>query len=706
MVADIDRTIPSPNQLFFPDFVRRVLADEIATFTARRFEWGVVVWMAGIATYFMLPFEPDWRIAGSTGVILALMARLLHHKDVIKPGLIAACLMSLGIACSAWHTSDTKAPVLPDYERSYTVTGWIKHVEKSGNRLRWVISVTEMDDPAPKEWPNYVRIRVSSETFSAGDFVKVRARLSAPPDPVVPGGYDSARAAFFKQIGGYGYAIADPQAARAYRISRVDAVRQRISEFRYDLADRILHGSPEPTAGLQVALLTGIRIYIPEQQNEALRLSGLAHILAISGLHMGLVSGSLYFVFTFLLALFIPLSRRFDVRKPAACIGILAATAYLILSGASVATQRAYIMALVVFMAVILDQRAFSLRSVAIAALVTLMLHPEALVSVGFQMSFAAVTALIAVYQIWDRHRSLVRPRSVLSRFGHGFSSLSVTSLVAGSATGFFAAYHFKRMATFGLAGNLLAMPIFTFWVMPVALLVYAALPFGLESVPLRVMGLGLEVILWVANFVSSWPGAVKYFHQAGATVMAVFVGGFLILCLGHVTGRAVGVVLMGTGLFLWMTTGQPDMRISTHPAIAIHEQDTLLLHPDRRRDGFGRDVFAESLGRPNIRFSPLAESPTTRCDSTGCVMNRNGITLAFLNRPEALPDACANSDIVVMMGRPAGTSIRRQCQARLFDTVNLSESGALHLRFRDDEIKTVPANPPGRRARPWAEKG
>ena len=351
----------------------------------------------------------------------------------------------------SWHTQAAATPKLADYERVYEVTGWVEAVERSRNGYRWRLRVDNIKGLAPDETPKRVRVRAKTDGFAAGDAVSVLTVMTPPPGPVVPQGYDPARRAYFEQMGGYGFAIRAPDSAIIDDMSLEEKTKRAIVRFRYNLADHIREKAPQETAGLQAALLTGVRAYIPPEQTENLRVAGLAHVLAISGMHMGLLAGGSFWLAALILATISPLSRRYDVRKPAAIIGALAATGYLILSGASVATQRAYIMAIIVFLAVILDRRAFSMRSVMVAALVTLMFHPEALISVGFQMSFAAVAALVVVYREWQDRRGYVPRLGLWARIKGNFTTLTVTSFVAGTATSGFAVLHFNRIARYSL---------------------------------------------------------------------------------------------------------------------------------------------------------------------------------------------------------------------------------------------------------------
>ena len=668
-------------------------------------DWAICAFGVGIIIYFALPIEPSfgWAIAG---LIVSASASIgLRRAPLLRFLAVLALCIAIGLFRATWHTESADAPILPIEERYYEVTGWVSDVEKSGTRERWIVRVNAIEDLSPGQTPHKVRVRIDTSDFHVGDQVTFGARLRAPPAPVVPGAYNSARAAYFKQIGAYGFAVTKPHETQFTTQGRLELFQIKLAQTRHGLARRILNAAPANTAGLQVALLTGIRTYIPEHQTIALRTAGLAHILAISGLHMGLISGGAYFTATLLLAMIIPLSRAYDVRKPAAIIGIAVATGYLILSGASVATQRAFIMTVIVFLAVILDRRAFSLRSVAIAALITLSIHPEAILSPGFHMSFAAVTALVVTYREWDRRRTNFRPQTMLGRFNLGFKSLAVTSIVAGAATGVFAAFHFNRVARYGLLGNLLAMPIFTFWVMPIALVVYIALPFGLERFPLAAMGLGIEFILWISTKVSNLPGSLDFMRQASIGTLMIFVLGFMTLCLSRQSrGQITALAVIMASFVLWARSPIPDLRISQKADAAIWaDNDKSLYVVNKRRDGFGRMVFAEQSGRPVFDLKPINENGNGHCDGQGCRMTVKSKVISIAHSPETVSEDCKASDLVIFSSdRPAGMVTRRYCGAALIDLQSLSHSGPLNIYITKNGIRMDPVFKPSLVNRPW----
>ena len=593
-----------------------------------KFEGGVIAFAVGIAAYFAAPFEaPLWASGLAIVIFAGLYLRLNRSMLPFAGGIFCLLILATGFGRAVYHSQAVKAPTLPNYERSYDVTGWIVGIDSSGIGLRYHIELQDLKGIVPSKMPRAIRVRLAREPdlpLRAGDSLSIRAILKAPPGPAVPNGYDPARRAYFDGLGGFGFAISKAEKRDDIKLSPSRHITRKITRWRYDLASHIYIAAPRQTAGLQAALMTGVRRYIPPEQTENLRIAGLAHILAISGLHMGLLAGGTYAAVTFILALITPVSRRYDIRKLAAGIGALTATFYLVLSGASVATQRAFIMAIIVFLAVILDRRAISMRSVAVAAFLTLWLHPESLVSVGFQMSFAAVAALVVTYQSWQNYRPIYKARGGGRKFVDFFTSLSVTSFVAGLATGGFAIFHFNRISRYGFIGNLLAMPLFSLAVMPLAVVSFIALPFGLEAVPLQLMGFAISYILRAANWVATWPSAMAHAPSAPGYVLSIFAAGFVAICLGRFKGRITGVALMVICIGIWAQTPRPDLRISEDGRIAFWLNESqatanrsVLMVDRRRADRYGREQFAQMAGRPDSAWVDYEKS-FADCDALG----------------------------------------------------------------------------------------
>ena len=674
------------------------------------FNAAVIAFAIGIAAYFSWSSEPNaGMVIGVCGVAGAIWA---VSQQKLWPGAGVFWLifmLSLGLGRAVWHTSAADTQRLPQQERTYRIEGWVSAIEKSGNSERFTVELLSVRGMSAKQMPKKLRIRITKRPeppIEAGATINWLVASKAPPGAVVPGGYDPGQAAYFKGIGGFGFGYGAPETQADADLGAWDTVRRATVRWRYGLADRIVAAAPAETSGLQAALMTGVRRFIPEKQTDDLRIAGLAHILAISGLHMALLAGGTYSGVAFVLACILPLSRRYDVRKFAGGAAIAAATFYLVLSGASVATQRAWVMSTIFFLAIILDRRAVSMRSVSVAALVTLALHPESLISVGFQMSFAAVAALVAVYQAWQNIRPAYTQRGVVRRVVDFVSSLSVTSLVAGFATGGFALFHFNRFASYGFAGNLLAMPLFSLFVMPLAVVSLLLMPFGLEAGPLYLMSKALEPILLAADWVAGWPGAMVYIGAAPNWVLPTYGLGFVALCMGRRWWKALGLGLIVVAFAGWGKAATPDLRISEDGKVAFWQApekegaNPVLLVGSRRSDRYGREQFAQRAGLTDADWAPYKDR-IAQCDSLACRAKIGAWQISILQSPSEVPEECRASDLVILAVRSAGPVARRNCDAILIDEKSLRETGALDVYLKD-RLTTKPARPPIERRRAW----
>ncbi len=672
-----------------------------------KFEWCLASFGLGICTYFAWPHEPVlWFVVVFMAcLLLAFIMSGTRHR--ISDYILLLIFLGGGFGRSILHTRFAATPILPVYEKTYEVSGWIENINKSGALQHFYIRVQSIKNMPVNNTPYRVRIRLKPNGFAPGDAIRIRAVLSAPKIPVLAGGYDPARAAYFQKIGGYGFAISKPEPVVLPPLSKLSQVKRALVKYRFGLSRKIQMRAPPETAGLQAALLTGDRSAIPEHQKHSLRRAGLAHLLAISGLHMGLLAGGAYGMASLLFSMIGPLSRRYDMRKYAAVLGTVTACIYLLLSGASVSTQRAFIMAVIVFMAIILNRRAVSLRSVALAAGLTLMLHPESLVSAGFQMSFAATTALVVVYRKWSNQRDYSSDGTIVSKFRRGFVGIFITSLVAGFATGGFAALHFHRFARLGLIANIVAMPIFTFIVMPAGFLSIVMMPFGLDRIALNVMGWGLYYVLYVAEQVANLKQAVLYIKGANGVVAAVYGFGFLGVCFGAYAKTRHIVIISGLGLLfsfvLWWQIDRADMRISDKARIAFWDRATVnILHVDRKRgDKFGRSRFIEAAGVNQAEYRGYFDTRAL-CDQLACRIALKNNVISIVAEPEGVLEACDDSDLVVLTNRKVGVRARHTCKAILIDAEDLATNGAHDIYFTNQGIKIKSANPERRKKRPW----
>ncbi|MEM6899644.1 MAG: ComEC/Rec2 family competence protein, partial [Pseudomonadota bacterium] len=458
----------------------------------------------GALLYLQLPIEPSTvMIAAGFGVmsIAAIGAQRVGLPASLKVIIILLAGTMTGLAAGKLRTETSGTTVIPQLTGPVMVEGWISNIEPASTGVRLRIRPHAIARFDSSQLPKEIRLTHRLDLrVSSGRFVRCWAVLRPPPGPAIPGDYDFRRAAWFDGLGGVGYVqgrcrggVLGPPPSLGQRFELYVAARRR------QLANYVNTVAGERAGGFAAALVSGDRSYMPEADQTALRASGLAHLLAISGLHLGIVGGLIYFIVRRSLAVIEPLSIRYPVQKAAAFAAIIATLVYLILSGASVSTQRAFIMSTVFFGAILFDRPALSLRSFSIALMAVALLKPESVVSPGFQMSFAATGVLIAIYDAWNRSRPY-RERTLFGRFRFGATSLAVTSIAASAATAPFAFFHFERLAPLGLVANLIAMPIVSLATVPAAGLAIVLAPFGLSEWGLRAFGASLELILAVAH--------------------------------------------------------------------------------------------------------------------------------------------------------------------------------------------------------------
>ena len=475
---------------------------------------------------------------------------------------------------------------------------------------------------------------------------------------------------------------------------------------RQDIADRVRGKLDPETGGVAAALMTGNRGAIPKDVVAALRDAGLAHLLAISGLHVGLIAASLFAAVRGLLALWPAVALRFPIKKWAAAASLSGAFVYLLLTGATVPTQRAFLMTGLVLIAVMLDRVAISMTLVAWAAVAVLLLSPESLLGPSFQMSFAAVVALIATYEFVRERFGEWRARARLPRRALVYLlGVGLTTLIAGLATAPYAAFHFNRFVDYGLAANLAAVPVTALWIMPWSVAAYALMPLGLEALALAPMGWGIEVVITVARTVAGWPGSVTLLPgMPVASLVAITLGG-LWLCLWRRRWRLAGLAGFLAGAVVMAVAPAPDVLIAGDARLfAVRDAagDPILSSPRAR--GMTAETWLRLYGRD--RSAPLpgpdeAGDARLRCDAVGCVYRARGHVVAIAADARALAEDCAFAGVVVSL-----VPIRGGCPSAhtVIDRFDLWREGA-HALWLDEGAVRVITVAERRGVRPWSPR-
>ncbi|MBT5239546.1 MAG: DUF4131 domain-containing protein [Rhodospirillaceae bacterium] len=650
--------------------------------------WWPACLAIGIGLLFSLPVDPPVWVGGPA-LILASAFHIYcrtHGQTTIAAVTFILVMAALGFCAAQIRTHSVAAPILSEELGPTNVSGTVIQVEPIGTASRITLDRLALPTLEPNETPERVRIRIpgSHGAPKVGQRLLVRAIVRPPGRPVAPGAFDFQRYSFFKQLGGVGFSVGQWRLIDTKVASEVEWADQ-INGLRARVGERLAKQLPNESGAIARALVTGERNAVPESLQEAYRRAGLAHMLAISGLHMSLIAGLAFIALRFGVALIVPVAERYNTKKFAALAALGAALFYLVLSGANIPAQRAFIMIGVVFFAVLIDRTALSLRTLAWAAMVVLLLKPDALVGASFQLSFAAVIALITVYErvqlrsrLWDCYGNFQPFRALLL---YGFAVL-VTDLIATSATAPFTAFHFHQVPSYSLLANLLAVPIMGLWIMPSGLLALVLMPFGLEGFALIPMGAGIDAVDAIARFVADLPGSTFTTPPAQVWALVCIGVGGLVLCLWQGFLRWVGVLLLVAGLLQpWYDTTPNILINETADVLAVKGSDGALILSPGRREGFTRGVWTELWGQSEETWK---ETKALTCDSEACIYSAEGKTVSLSYSDAAVSEDCGRVDVIV-----AKVPSWRLCKSGVrIDRFDVWRHGAHALWIEQDDIR------------------
>jgi competence protein ComEC len=669
----------------------------------RLLPWIPVAFGAGIAFYFSADHEPVAWVAAATASGFCAAALLLRRQKLFALAALVAAAAA-GFATATVKTAWIGHTVLTAPMYSVSLKGFVETREIRERTDRFVLRVTEID--AARGAIKLERVRLSVRKGTApdvGSFVELKARLQPPLAPMRPGSYDFARDMFFQGIGASGFAtgairITAPPVGGGWML-RYDAIMQAMRDAVDDRIRVVLSGDSRAIAS---ALLTGRRDAITTPVNDAMFISGLGHVLSISGYHMAVVAGVVFFAVRALLALIPALTVTFPIKKWSAAAALFAAAFYLLLSGSDVATQRSFYMTAVLLIAVMVDRRAVTFRTLAVAAMLVLVLYPEALVHPSFQMSFAATLGLVALIQIGMPKLFAAPDNSAAARAalwgGREIVMLSLTSLVAGFATTPYAAFHFHRVTPYGVLANLLAMPVVSAVVMPAGMLGLAAMPFGLDGVFWRIMDFGIGWMIVVTQWVAALPGAIGRMAAFGAGPLLAATAGIILLGLLRTPLRWSGAILLALSIAFALATPQPDILIAGDGhSVGVRGPDGRLRVMRSAKDNFMiKEWLAADADARTVDDASLAQAVS--CDETGCVAQMTGGRYATLAlRPEALADDCTRAAVIVTWRQPP-----LDCAALVIGRDQLRNRGTMVLRQTHSGFAIDAVRPKGV-DRPWA---
>ncbi len=673
----------------------RALADILLAQRGHLIGWVPVCLGAGIGFYFALRFEPSvGQLAGAGLVVLSAIALCRIAPLSARPLLVGVALFCMGAGLGSWRTHQVAAPKL-EFRYYGPIEGRIVGMDRSfSDAVRLTLDRVRLDRVAADRVPAHVRIAIHGDLpkvpFRPGQRIMTTGHLSPPAGPAEPGGFDFQRHAWFLRLGAVGYTRNPTLRATP---ARQDDWRTWIFSKRMQISGAVQTVLPGEPGAIAAAITTGDRSGIHQNTLAHLRATNLAHLLAISGLHMGLLTGFVFGALRVSLMAVPAVGLRVPTKKIAAFGALAVAAVYLLLSGGNVATERAFVMVAVMLAAILLDRPALTLRAVAIAATVILVMQPEALLGPGFQMSFAATTALVAVFQAIR-----VYGRPDLPPLIRQLVSLVLASTVAGLATAPIAAAHFNQFSHYGLIANVLSVPLMGAVIMPAAVVAACLAPLGLSEVGLTIMGWGITWILKVAETIAALPGALGHVPTPSFTVLPILAGGALIIVLLQGRIRWAGVPAIAGAFALWVGGERPPLLIAESGGLIgiLTAEGRALSRPTG--DGFVASVWLENDGAVvDQSIARVREGIVRDGRSYAARLGHYRILQVAGKTALAEIEECDGADILVSNQKVATP---RPCL--VFDQTVLRETGAVTLALDKDNRLVIRKARAEIGARPW----
>lgn len=686
----------------------------VGEFLAERERWALWLPVAlgfGIGIYFALPLEPPLWLGAAFAAAFALASAAVawawpgRRTAIVVIG-VPLAVAGLGFAAAQVRAHTAATTTLAQRIGPLTLTARIVEAESLPDGIR--LRLDQLASPALNEEnrPQQVRIRLrgDQDTLRPGDRIRLRAVLAPPQGPSAPGAFDFQRHAYFAGLGAVGYGLGRAEVLTDTNANATGAVTLWVERLRHALGLRVQeHASGAPGA-IILALLIGETAAIPPDALTAIRDSGLAHLLSISGLHVGLVAAFVLTVVRAGLSLVPAISLRYPTKKWAAVLAVAFAGGYTVLAGAPVPCQRAFLMLAIVMLAVVLDRRGISMRLVAWAAAVILLVQPEALLGASFQMSFAAVVALVAAYERLSLHRLVIGVNRTPARRALLYlAGIALTTLVASAATTPLSAFHFNRIAWYGLAANLAAVPLTGLWIMPWAVIAVCLLPFGLDGLAFTAMAHGTAGLVTIAKTVAAWPGAVSTLPAMPLASLLAFTAGGLWLCLWRRRWRLAGALPLGIGLALMFTASAPDVLVEGGGKLfAVQDRHGEMIVSSHTAAPLARDAWLRLAGAEeadgNWPRRGVSADGSLACDPQGCIYQAKGYRVALAQTADALDEDCRSSDVVISL-----VPVRGSCPAArvVIDRIRLWRDGTHALWLEPHRVRVEAANV-RRGLRPW----
>lgn len=674
------------------------------------FLWVPVLIGTGIGLYFSLKVEPS-GLAGVVAFCLCafIVALAFGWQRSVTPAVVLGIgfmLVSAGWNVAKLRTFLVSAPAIARSMDPVMVEGIVSSLDmldkKRGTRV--ILKDPVIEGLKREQTPQSIRISIRKDgDLKPGQHIRVLAGLNPPSPPVLPGSFDFQRHMYYLRIGALGFAYKAPEIIA--QPGQKETLSHWIESFRQKHSLSVRAVVAEPEASIVSALLLGERAGIPEDTWQDIRAAGLAHVISISGLHIGLIAGGIFFFSRLAMALVPRFALYHPIKKYAAVMALLGCTFYAVMVGLSVPTLRSVMMTGLVLTAIMFDRSPFSMRLVALSALIILLTTPEALTGPSFQMSFGAVAALIFFYDetrnFWAR----------INRSGHWWRKpiihvigICATSLIATLATAPFTLYHFQQFPIYSVIGNALALPVVGFVVMTAAVMAYLLMPFGLEAPALQVMGWGVDMMLDISRWIAGWPQASLLLPAwpLASLVSFTLAGLGLMLLRGRIRWIFVFPLILGVAFVL--VNKKPDIVVAqSAKLVMVRLSDEHIILNTRRTERFAAENWVRAMGLEPEKVGVFPKEGRVQgggnnlsCDPYGCRVHLQGRNIALSFDPRTVVEDCGQVDLLI------STKPVRGCRRNpVIDRWDLKDDGthAIWITERFLRIKTVEGE---RGKRPW----
>ena len=620
--------------------------------------WLPVCFVIGIILYFHLKSEPDYRLAlAVTAVIWLLVLPLVwaSGRQILILCVVALAFASSGFTIASLRSHWLTAPLVTEKRGPVRLSGRVITLEQREYGTRVTMDRLWYDNRPDPAMPDRLRLSARKnmmEGVKIGDWIRVLAVVTPITAPYYPGGFDYQRYLYFlgltQGIGGTGFILKPPRPMHAPKSYQSD-ILIKIQLLRANIRDRVFQNLEGDRAAMVTALIAGDQSSISGETMQAMRDSGLAHILSISGLHIGMMGLITLFLLRATMALIPPLVLNYNIKIWALAVAVIPVTFYSILAGLDqVPVLRSLVMSLMVLVGLILGRRNFSLRVVGIAALICMLAFPDQLLGASLQMSFAAVIGLMAIGQTSLARRFMAKARQ--AGLGHrlifGIAAALLTSVVATLATSPSSAYSFNRVAIYGFVSNLLVIPATDFIMIPCVALTLLLMPFGLEGAVLKLFGASIDYMIWVAKWTANLPGAVLSVPPINDGAFLAMMFGGLFICLWVGRWRWLGGIAILGGVIAALLSSPPDLVIEQNGkliALRHPEYGTVFSRPKVSHNMVTSltSVFFRERGPDLPDLSDLAQNTGVTCDNSGCVIDLFPSQIIWINKESGLASVC-----------------------------------------------------------------